>query len=401
MSVEAKTSPNSLRQTPLHALHLDLGARMAPFAGYDMPLNYPAGVLAEHRHTRTAAGLFDISHMGQILLRPKDGVLTDAARALERLVPADILGLAQGRQRYTFFTNDTGGILDDLVVANCGAYYLLVVNAACKENDESLLRDSFSQNFDVEPCDRALIALQGPKAESALAHLAPDCAGMRFMDVRELSIMGKLCVVTRSGYTGEDGFEISIPSDVAREIAEGLLENPDVAPVGLAARDTLRLEAGLCLYGADIDAGTTPVMAGLTWTIQPIRRHGGERVGEFPGAPIILDELERGPAIHRVAWRLKVECRFAPGRRSSSRRPVRHQSGTLHRVDSVRASGGQSPWATSPRPCRRQEPNCSPKFAASGCRRQSRPFPLSSTTTNAVEFAAQQGGNLAEIHQRP
>lgn len=300
MSVEAKTSPNSLRQTPLHALHLDLGARMAPFAGYDMPLNYPAGVLAEHRHTRTAAGLFDISHMGQILLRPKDGVLTDAARALERLVPADILGLAQGRQRYTFFTNDTGGILDDLVVANCGAYYLLVVNAACKENDESLLRDSFSQNFDVEPCDRALIALQGPKAESALAHLAPDCAGMRFMDVRELSIMGKLCVVTRSGYTGEDGFEISIPSDVAREIAEGLLENPDVAPVGLAARDTLRLEAGLCLYGADIDAGTTPVMAGLTWAIQPIRRHGGERVGEFPGAPIILDELERGPAIHRV-----------------------------------------------------------------------------------------------------
>jgi aminomethyltransferase len=300
MSVEAKTSPNSLRQMPLHALHLDLGARMAPFAGYDMPLNYPAGVLAEHRHTRTAAGLLDISHMGQILLRPKDGVLTDAARALERLVPADILGLAQGRQRYTFFTNDTGGILDDLMIANCGDHYLLVVNAACKENDESHLRDSFSRNCDVEQCDRALIALQGPKAASALAHLAPDCAGMRFMDVRELPIMGKLCVVTRSGYTGEDGFEISIPSDVAREIAEGLLENPDVAPVGLAARDTLRLEAGLCLYGADIDAGTTPVMAGLTWAIQPVRRHGGERVGEFPGAPIILDELERGPAVHRV-----------------------------------------------------------------------------------------------------
>jgi aminomethyltransferase len=300
MSVEAKTSPNSLRRTPLHALHLDLGARMAPFAGYDMPLNYPAGVLAEHRHTRTSAGLFDISHMGQILLRSKDGVPTDAARALERLVPADILGLAQGRQRYTFFTNDTGGILDDLMVANCGDYYFLVVNAACKENDESRLRDSFSRNCDVEQCDRALIALQGPKAESVLAHLAPDCAGMRFMDVRELSIMGKLCVVTRSGYTGEDGFEISIPSDVAREIAEGLLESPDVAPVGLAARDTLRLEAGLCLYGADIDAGTTPVMAGLTWAIQPVRRHGGERVGEFPGAPIILDELERGPAIHRV-----------------------------------------------------------------------------------------------------
>ena len=300
MNVETKTSLNSLRQTPLHALHLDLGARMAPFAGYDMPQNYPAGVLAEHRHTRAAAGLFDISHMGQILLRPKDGVSTGAARELERLVPADILGLAQGRQRYTFFTNHTGGILDDLMVGNCGDHYLLVVNAACKENDESLLRDSFSRNCDVERCDRALIALQGPKAESVLAHLAPDCASMRFMGVRELPIMGKPCVVMRSGYTGEDGFEISMPSDVAREIAEGLLENPDVAPVGLAARDTLRLEAGLCLYGADIDAGTTPVMAGLTWAIQPARRYGGERVGEFPGAPIILDELERGPAVHRV-----------------------------------------------------------------------------------------------------
>lgn len=300
MSAEAKTSPNSLKRTPLHALHLDLGARMAPFAGYDMPLSYPPGVLAEHRHTRTAAGLFDISHMGQILLRPKDRVLTDAAHALERLVPADILGLAQGRQRYTFFTNENGGILDDLMVANCGESYLLVVNAACKENDESLLRNSFSRNCDVEQCERGLIALQGPKAEPVLAHLAPDCAGMRFMDVRELSIMGKLCIVTRSGYTGEDGFEISMPSDVAREIAEGLLENPDVAPVGLAARDTLRLEAGLCLYGADIDAVTTPVVAGLTWAIQSVRRHGGERAGEFPGAPIIFDELERGSAMHRV-----------------------------------------------------------------------------------------------------
>lgn len=301
MSVEdAKTPPEGLKRTPLHALHLALGARMAPFAGYDMPLNYPAGVLKEHRHTRVAAGLFDVSHMGQIVLRAKSGALPDAARALERLVPADILGLAPGRQRYTFFTNNTGGILDDLMVANRGDHYLLVVNAACKDSDEALLRSGLGQDCDVAQSDRALIALQGPKAEAALARLAPDCRAMRFMDAREMLIMGTLCVVMRSGYTGEDGFEISVPSDVTREVAEGLLEDPDVAPVGLAARDTLRLEAGLCLYGADIDTGTTPVMAGLSWAIQAARRHAGERAGGFPGAPIILDEIDRGPAALRV-----------------------------------------------------------------------------------------------------
>jgi aminomethyltransferase len=300
MSVETKISPHSLRHTPLHALHLALGARMAPFAGYDMPLNYPAGVLAEHRHTRAAAGLFDVSHMGQIVLRPKSGDLAQAALALERLVPADILGLAPGRQRYTFLTNGTGGILDDLMVANRGDHYLLVVNAACKERDESYLRDNLSRHCTVERCDRALVALQGPKAESVLAPLAPGCTTMRFMDVRELPIMGTPCVVMRSGYTGEDGFEISMPSDVVREIVEGVLENANVAPVGLAARDTLRLEAGLCLYGADIDPGTTPVMAGLSWAIQAARRQAGERPGGFPGSAIVLDELERGTAAHRV-----------------------------------------------------------------------------------------------------
>jgi len=300
MSVDPKTAPDELKHTPLHALHLALDARMTPFAGYDMPLNYPTGVLAEHRHTRAAAGLFDISHMGQIVLRPKSGALPDAARALERLVPADILGLAPGRQRYTFFTNENGGILDDLMIANRGADYLLVVNAARKENDEAHLHNSLAQDCDVEQSDHALIALQGPKAEPALAKLAPACADMQFMDVRELPIMGTPCVVTRSGYTGEDGFEISTPPDVAREIAEGLLENPDVAPAGLAARDTLRLEAGLCLYGADINEATTPVMAGLSWAIPRCRRGGGERIGGFPGSSIILDELERETAAHRV-----------------------------------------------------------------------------------------------------
>jgi glycine cleavage system T protein (aminomethyltransferase) len=300
MGVEVtKTSPK-LKRTPLHALHLALGARMAPFAGYDMPLHYGAGVLKEHRHTRAAAGLFDVSHMGQLLLRPKSVIVADAARALERLVPADILGLAPGRQRYTFFTNFSGGILDDLMVAHRGDHYLLVVNAACKETDEAHLRNNLSTDCDIERHDHALIALQGPKAEAILTRLAPDSASMRFMDVRDMPIMGTACVVTRSGYTGADGFEISIPSDVVREIAEGLLEDPDVAPVGLAARDTLRLEAGLCLYGSDIDEETTPAMAGLTWAIQDARRRTGKRTGGFPGAPIILDELERGTKRCRV-----------------------------------------------------------------------------------------------------
>ena len=300
MSVDAKTVPEEFKWTPLHALHLALGARMVPFAGYHMPLNYLAGVLAEHRHTRAAAGLFDISHMSQIVLRPKSGALADAARALERLVPADILELVPGKQRYTFFTNESGGILDDLMIANRADHYLLVVNAACKESDEALLHNGLAQDCDVERSDHALIALQGPKAEAALAKLAPACTEMRFMDVREMKIMGMPCVVARSGYTGEDGFEISMPSDVACEIVEGLLEDPDVAPVGLAARDTLQLEAGLCLYGADIDEATTPVMAGLSWAIPKSRRGGGERIGGFPGSPIILDELERGAGAHRV-----------------------------------------------------------------------------------------------------
>jgi aminomethyltransferase len=301
MSVDVtKTVPGELKRTPLYALHLALGARMAPFAGYDMPLNYPIGVLAEHRHTRTAAGLFDISHMGQIILRPKSGALADAARALERLVPADILGLVPGKQRYTFFTNENGGILDDLMVANRGNHFLLVVNAACKDNDEALLHNGLSQDCHVERSDHALIALQGPKAEAALAKLVPACGEMRFMDVREVPIMGTPCVVMRSGYTGEDGFEISMPQDVVREIAEGLLEDPEVTPVGLVARDTLRLEAGLCLYGADIDEATTPVMAGLSWAIPKSRRGSGERIGGFPGSPIILHELESGAGAHRV-----------------------------------------------------------------------------------------------------
>jgi aminomethyltransferase len=304
MSVVAdKPSSDSLRRTPLYDLHRGLGARMVGFAGYEMPIQYPMGVLKEHLHTRAAAGLFDVSHMGQIVLRAKRGDVDEAARALERLVPVDVLGLAVGRQRYAFFTNEAGGILDDLMIARFPDSLLLVCNAARKTADEAHLRDVLSDCCDVEVLDRALIALQGPSAESALAPLAPDISSMRFMDARETSIMGAKCIVTRSGYTGEDGFEVSIPSSNAREIVETFLAQPNVAPIGLGARDSLRLEAGLCLYGADLDEATTPVEGGLSWAIQKVRRRGGSRAGGFPGADIILDQLENGAARRRVGLR--------------------------------------------------------------------------------------------------
>jgi aminomethyltransferase len=301
MSVEPATKPDdALKHTPLYALHVELGARMVPFAGYAMPVQYQLGVLKEHLHTREAAGLFDVSHMGQIVLRPKSGDLRDAALALERLVPIDVAGLAPGRVRYAFFTNAQGGMLDDLTVANLGDRLLLVVNAACKDADEARLRAALASDCEIERLDRALLALQGPKAEDVLGVLNPECRSMRFMEARTLKLMGADCIVTRSGYTGEDGFEISVPGDIAREVTEGLLEHPAVAPVGLGARDSLRLEAGLCLYGADIDENTTPVEAGLAWAMQKVRRRGGAREGVFPGAEIILDQLEHGAPRRRI-----------------------------------------------------------------------------------------------------
>ena len=335
------TSDEALKHTPLHALHMELRARMVPFAGYDMPVQYPPGVLKEHLHTRAGAGLFDVSHMGQIVIRAKSGDVRDAARALERLVPVDILDLAPGRLRYAFFTNAHGGILDDLMVANCGDHLLLVVNAACKATDEAHLRGQLGKECEVERLDRALIALQGPKAETALAILAPECTSMRFMDVRTLTLMGAECMVSRSGYTGEDGYEISTPADIAREIAEELLANADVAPIGLGARDSLRLEAGLCLYGSDIDDKTTPVEAGLSWAIQKERRSGGAREGGFPGAEIILGQLEHGTPRHRVG--LRPEGR-APVRASA---PLYVEADASARMGSV-TSGGFGPSLNAP-----------------------------------------------------
>lgn len=277
---------------------------MVEFAGYALPIQYPTGILQEHLHTRRAAGLFDVSHMGQIALRPLPGEgVAEVAAALERLVPVDVAGLAPGRQRYALFTEPGGGILDDLMIANRGDHLFLVVNAACKAADLAHLQAGLDGLCVVEPLDRALVALQGPQAEAALAALAPDAAAMRFMDVRELRLLGGPVIVSRSGYTGEDGFEISVPAERAKDVAEALLAQPGVLPVGLGARDSLRLEAGLCLYGHDIDTTTTPVEAALEWAIQPARRTGGARAGGFPGAETILGQIAAGATRRRVGLR--------------------------------------------------------------------------------------------------
>ncbi|MBJ3762448.1 glycine cleavage system aminomethyltransferase GcvT [Maribius pontilimi] len=292
---------DTLLTTPLHALHLELGGKMVPFAGYDMPVQYPPGVMKEHLHCRAHAGLFDVSHMGQVILRPRSGNVADAARALEKLLPQDVIALKTGRQRYGFFTNDAGGILDDLMIANRGDHLFLVVNAACKEADIAHMRDALSKTCKVEEItDRALVALQGPDAESVLAAIAPGAADMQFMDVATHdSDFGPLWV-SRSGYTGEDGYEISVAADRAEDFARALLDHDSVQPIGLGARDSLRLEAGLCLYGNDIDASTTPVEANLVWGMQKARRAGGAREGGFPGSDVILRQIEMGPPRLRV-----------------------------------------------------------------------------------------------------
>jgi aminomethyltransferase len=285
-----------LKQTPLHALHVELGAKMVEFAGYSMPVNYPDGIIAEHKQCRSAAALFDVSHMGQLKLLG-DG----AARALESLVPADIADLGINKQRYALFTNSQGGILDDLMVTRREGDLMLIVNAACKEADTRHLINGIGTRCTVVPMpERALLALQGPKAVNALSRLNPDASRLVFMTGAALRLAGADCYVTRSGYTGEDGFEISVPADDAVALARVLLKEPEVKPAGLGARDTLRLEAGLCLYGHDIDDKTTPVEAGLTWAIQKVRRPGGSRAGHYPGAAAIEAQLATGAAIKRV-----------------------------------------------------------------------------------------------------
>jgi aminomethyltransferase len=289
-------SATELLKTPLYALHLELGAKMVPFAGYEMPVNYPGGIIAEHRQCRESAALFDVSHMGQVRL-----IGDDAARALESLVPVDVVDLPVGKQRYALFTNAGGGILDDLMITRRDDDLLLVVNAACKEADIGHMLANIGHRCRVQPLpERALLALQGPKAVDALARLAPGVASLTFMSGGRFDVAGIDCFLTRSGYTGEDGFEISVPAEAAEELARALLQQPEVKPAGLGARDTLRLEAGLCLYGHDIDEKTTPIEAGLAWAIQKVRRAGGARAGGYPGAAAIDAQLASGPVVKRA-----------------------------------------------------------------------------------------------------
>ncbi len=292
-------SEQALKRTSLYDAHVALGARLAPFAGYEMPVQYAGGIIGEHTHTREKASLFDVSHMGQVAIRG-----AGAAAALERIAPGDIAGLAAGRQRYTMLTNDDGGILDDLMVTNVGdpeGYYLLVINASRCEADLDHMRRNLDGIEIEELSDRSLIALQGPAAASVIAEIAPGAEELRFMSAAPFVVDGSRLAISRCGYTGEDGFEISVPDADATRIWDRLMANANVAPAGLGARDTLRLEAGLCLYGNDIDTTTTPVEAGLGWTIGKRRR----AEGGFPGAQIILSQISDGAPRSLVGLRLE------------------------------------------------------------------------------------------------
>lgn len=280
-------SDQKLLKTPCYDLHIEAGGKMVPFAGYEMPVQYALGVKKEHMHTRAQAGLFDVSHMGQLKLKGQN-----AAAALEALVPVDIIDLPQGKQRYALFTNEQGGLLDDLMVSNFDDHLFVVVNAACKAQDIAHMKANLAADIEIEILEnRALLALQGPKAGAVLARLVPETAEMVFMDSRVIDFDGVQCIIGRAGYTGEDGFEISIPGEHAERITRLLLAENEVEWIGLGARDSLRLESGLCLYGHDIDQTTTPVEASLLWAISKVRRTGGERAGGFPGAEIILEQI--------------------------------------------------------------------------------------------------------------
>jgi aminomethyltransferase len=311
----------SLLTTPLNALHIELGARMVPFAGYSMPVQYPAGLMAEHHHTRTAAGLFDVSHMGQLRLAG-----TDAAAAFESLVPVDVIDLAVGKQRYGLLLTDEGTIIDDLMFVNRGTDLFVIINGACKVGDIAHIQEKIGPRCEVTPMpERALLALQGPQAVTALARLVPGVEKLVFMTGGGFDWNGADLFITRSGYTGEDGFEISVHNDHAEAFARALLAQPEVKPVGLGARNSLRLEAGLCLYGNDIDTTTTPVEAALNWAMQKVRRTGGARAGGFPGADRVLAQLDGTQplarkrvgliALERVPVREHVELQTTDGKK--------------------------------------------------------------------------------------
>lgn len=326
---------NGLRTTPLTSLHIELGARMVPFAGYSMPVQFSEGIIAEHLHTRTHAGLFDVSHMGQIQVAGPEAV-----RELEALMPVDLEGLAMGGARYSLLTNNRGGVLDDLIITRLAAQrFLLVVNGACKAEDEQVIRAGCPESEVTVLGDRALLALQGPAAREVLQSQVPGIDALVFMQAAEVTIEGGAGLVSCSGYTGEDGFEISLPAAGAPALARRLLADSRVAPVGLGARDSLRLEAGLCLYGHELGPDITPVEARLNWAIPACRRPGGDRPGGYPGADVIAGQLATAPARRRVG--LRVE----------GKRPVREGQAILSQAGEVIgqvSSGGFGPSVGAP-----------------------------------------------------
>ena len=330
----------ALKRTPLYELHCELGAKLTEFAGYEMPVQYSLGILGEHQHTRTKAGLFDVSHMGQITLRGSS--YQETALAFERAIPMDVLGLKVGRQRYGFLTTDGGGILDDLMFSNREDHIFVVLNAACKDSDIVHLRTLLEPEISIEVIEnRALIALQGPASETVLSEFNSQISAMKFMDIETLSIAGAECWISRSGYTGEDGFEISIPSSAAEAITRSILSKQEVEFVGLGARDSLRLEAGLCLYGHDIDEETTPVEASLTWAIQKARRTNGERANGFLGDEIITQQLDMGTYRKRVG--------FLPQTRAPMREGVEiYETESSKEVIGKITSGGYGPTVGHP-----------------------------------------------------
>ena len=289
-------SDTELLTTPLNALHIELGARMVPFAGYSMPVQYKSGLMAEHQHTRQAAGLFDVSHMGQLKL-----IGADAAAALESLMPVDVQGLAEGKQRYGLLLNDEGGVIDDLMFFNQGNdTWFLIVNGACKLTDIAHIETHIGNRCQIVTLPtQGLLALQGPQAVTALSRLVPGVEKLVFMSGASFAWNGAELFITRSGYTGEDGFEISVPGEHTEALARALLAQPEVKPIGLGARNSLRLEAGLCLYGNDIDSTTTPPEAALNWAIQKVRRTGGERAGGFPGAAKVLAQIDNPASLSK------------------------------------------------------------------------------------------------------
>ena len=330
----------ALKRTPLYELHCELGAKLTEFAGYEMPVQYSLGILGEHQHTRTKAGLFDVSHMGQITLHGNS--YQETALALEKAIPMDVLGLKVGRQRYGFLTTDGGGILDDLMFSNREDHIFVVLNAACKDSDIVHLRTLLEPEISIEVIEnRALIALQGPASETVLSEFNSQISAMKFMDIETLSIAGAECWISRSGYTGEDGFEISIPSSAAEAITRSILSKQEVEFVGLGARDSLRLEAGLCLYGHDIDEETTPVEASLTWAIQKARRTNGERANGFLGDEIITQQLDTGTYRKRVG--------FLPQTRAPMREGVEiYETESSKEVIGKITSGGYGPTVGHP-----------------------------------------------------